>query len=254
DAGDGGVERPAFPGRIACEAARHHKAGDCDRAETDETSNAVNGAVERLRAVAMRPHRIAQARIGHEKASNNETKAENAQQQWPANRSPASLQDLSEPDSEEEHKRSTDEEIRNLHPALIAQAERTDEIMPRTITRTGSSFNQKYQDEEDRTKCATCDQESREFGVVLCLTVFCSKHSIFLFLYLIDLIEEVYPHQLCLTSVHRPDSAPSLVLLPSKIPTLNHLDKALLQLVGTRTGPTTTNYYLINLYHRRDLS
>ena len=103
-------------------------------------------------------------------------------------------------DGEAEHQRSRDEEIRDLHPALIAQAERANEIMPHTITGTCRPFDQEYQDKEQGANCAAHDQEFREPGVVLYLIVFC-KHNFFLFLYLIDLMEEVYPGQLCLTSV-----------------------------------------------------
>src|SRR5260221_4064471 len=66
-----------------------------------------------------------------------------------------------------------------LHPALIAQAEIADKIVPRAVAGTCRTLDQEHEDEEDWANCAARDQKSDWQRIGLHLTVLCS-HNTFL--------------------------------------------------------------------------
>jgi hypothetical protein len=83
--------------------------------------------MERLGTAAMRARWVAQARVGH-----NESQTEYARQYWFPDGTPACLKDLPEPYGKAECEQTTDKEVGDLHPSLIAQTETAPIVVPCT--------------------------------------------------------------------------------------------------------------------------
>src|SRR5450631_107086 len=108
----------------------------------------MNGSVECLRTTAMRSHRVAQTRVGHKNASNNKRYTEYTKHNRSPNGTPTRAENLPESNSEAKCEYSADEEVGDLHPSQISQAERTSIIVPRIIPWTRSTFDQNCNDKE----------------------------------------------------------------------------------------------------------
>ncbi len=102
----------------------------------------MDGPVERLGAAAVRARWVAQTGVGHKEASYNEGQAEYAKQNWSPDGTPACLKDLSKANGEAEREQPADEEVGDLHPPLVAQAETAPIVVPRTVAGTSGTFDQ----------------------------------------------------------------------------------------------------------------
>src|SRR5205823_3945095 len=80
----------------------------------------------------------------------------------------------SQREAEREH--STDEEVHNLHPSLVAQTERTPVVVPRAITRACGTLDQKHDDKKRRANRSARDQE-RGHRVPLYRMIFFCLHG-----------------------------------------------------------------------------
>src|SRR5437879_1460072 len=117
-----GVEHPATPRGIACEAPSHHYTGERQRHEGEQARERVNRPVRRWkigRRYACRM--IVQVRVGDKNAREDQSQPENTKTQGATNSSLAWTHHLPQSQRKAEGEDAAHEEIRNLHPSLVAQ-------------------------------------------------------------------------------------------------------------------------------------
>jgi hypothetical protein len=83
-------------------------------------------------------------RVGYEDTRQQETESDCCDKDRSPYRTPASTQPKPEPKPEAKDEQANDEEVRDLHPALVAQAQRTSGHCPGVVVRTSGSFNQHH--------------------------------------------------------------------------------------------------------------
>src|SRR5689334_9463549 len=102
----------------------------------------MDGSVEGLGTATMRARRVAQARISHEEACNDEGHTEDAQEEWSPDGAPACSKDLPEPKGEAEREQPTDQEVGDLHPPAWTQAEAASIIVPCVVAGASGTLYQ----------------------------------------------------------------------------------------------------------------
>ncbi|HET8843857.1 MAG TPA: hypothetical protein VFN35_20505, partial [Ktedonobacteraceae bacterium] len=101
---------------------------------------------------------VTQHRVGHEDPGPNEAEANDPEQDGLPGGTMARAQEQPESEGKTEHERSADDEVGDLHPPTLPQAERADSVLPDAVVRTRGAFDEKDHNEEQRTN-GTASQE-----------------------------------------------------------------------------------------------
>src|SRR5437588_12314029 len=103
--------------------------------------------MERLETVGCGARRITQAAICNKDTSGQQSQAEDTKQNGSPEGASSCTQHLTKSHREAECQQPTHEKVHDLLPALIAGAERTHIVVPRTIAWPRGSLDQKNNDE-----------------------------------------------------------------------------------------------------------